>query len=484
MKFKQITTKVSGIFAIATLASASWGLWSASLIPDVTTGITGYSPNNYPVISRIETPNRSKGILLTLSATSALAAVLLSISKDDQGDRLINRETLSDDIKETSQVLSNNLGCALEFVSGRGFKFLFGKQSVARTVAMSVLPVPIRDFIQEKVTNHNWFDQLLNESRHYVICGATGDGKSMLLFAIILAFIKRDNGAGRDRLAISDINYGKPDEHGNINTWMEIDRKIISVNINEIMATGRSIVAELRECREAGVKAAEALSRGDQAEHDRIKPSVRKGNTLWIIEELIATRLTLENADKKLLQEFDDIRQEIRLYGRGFGFKMCEILQYLNANHDGINLGQRQNICIILLKSMASSADTVKKVFSNHEELSARFREYLKRFKYLAMVQLGEGDPQILEIPDLSYVNQTSLRSPVDPVDTWLSNVWTEENQQWIAETIANGKSPLSSSPEIRAEFKSRFKIELSNDDARYVRLKEVINQQKQLVEA
>jgi hypothetical protein len=484
VKFITPNTTQSSLMGIAALAANAVLLWSASMFPDVTTGITGFNDRGEPVISRIEKPNRSKGLFLGAIAGSVAAGIALARAKNEKDDRVINYSTLSDDIGSTSKLLTNNAMCGLEFVSFRGAKFLFGKQSVARNIVVNVLPVEVRDFVTAKVTRKNWLDDLLKEARHYVICGATGDGKSVLLNFILLSFIKRaslpencnPDGTLRDRLAISDINYGKPDDHGNINTWMDIDRKFLSVNVDEIMATGRSIVAKLRECKKAGVLAAEAKSRGDLAEYEKQKQLARGGNFLWIIEELIATRASM---DAETLKEFDEIRQEIRIYGRGYGFKLCEIIQYLNANDDGINLGQRQNICIILLKSMASNADTVKKVFSNHVELATRFNEYLKKFKYLAMVQLGGQEPQILQLPDLSYVKDISLQSPSDPVSDWWNQIWNEVNQQWIIDTLGSGKSPTSSNPEIRAEFKARFKVELSSNDARYVRLKAAIEQIK-----
>lgn len=484
MKFITPTATQAALIGIASLTVNAWLLWSASMIPDVTTGITGFNGRGEPVISRIEKPNKNKGIFLSAIAGSVIAGIALARAKDSNGDRIIKTAMLSEDISATGKMLTNNAACGVEFASFRGAKFLFGKQSVVRNVAVKVLPVEVRDFVTAKVTRKNWLDDLLKEARHYVICGATGDGKSVLLNFILLSFIKRatlpenlnPDGTLRDRLAISDINYGKPDDNGDINTWMDIDRKFLSVNVDEIMKTGRSIVAELRECKKAGVLAAEAKSRGNTKEFEKQKSLAKKGNFLWIIEELIATRASM---DAETLKEFDEIRQEIRIYGRGYGFKLCEVIQYLNANDDGINLGQRQNICIILLKSMASNADTIKKVFSNHAELAARFNEYLKKFKYLAMVQLGGQEPLILQLPDLSYVKDISLQSPSDPVDTWWSQVWTEANQQWIIDILESGTSPLSSVKEVRSEFKSRFKVELSNDDARYLRLKAAIEQIK-----
>ncbi len=484
MKFITPSATQSSLMGIAALVVNAYLLWSASMMLDVTTGITGFTDRGEPIISRIETPNRNKGLFLSAIAGSVIAGISLVKAKDANGNRLINEATLSDDIRSTANLLANNAACSAEFVSFRGVEFLFGKQSVIRNLVFKVLPVEIRDFVTAKVTRKNWLDDLLKEARHYVICGATGDGKSVLLNFILLSFLKRallpenlnPDGSPRDRLAISDINYGKPDDNGDINTWMDIDREFLSVNIDEIMAVGRSIVAELKDCQKAGVLAAEAKSRGDIEEYEKQKRLTKKGNFLWIVEELIATRASM---DAETLKEFDEIRQEIRLFGRGYGFKICEVLQYLNSNDDGINLGQRQNICIILLKSMASNADTVKKVFNNHVELAARFNVYRKKFKYLAMVQLGGQEPQILQLLDLSWVKGITLQSPSNPVDDWWSEVWTNDNFQWIVDTWASGKSPLSSNPEIRREFKARFKIELSKDDARYLQLKAVIEQIK-----
>jgi len=484
MKFITPSAKQSSLMGLAAIAVNILCLWSASMMPDVNTGITGFNEYNEPIISRIETPNRNKGLFLSAIAGSVIAGIALARAKDEKGDRLIKLDTLSSDLSSVSQLITNNAICGLEFASVRGIKFLFGKQSVVRDITIKVLPVQLVDFVTTKVTRKNWLDELLQEARHYVICGATGDGKSVLLNFMLLSFLKRallpenlnPDGSPRDRLAISDINYGKPDDNGDINTWMDIDRQFLSVNVEEIMAVGRSIVSELRKCRKAGVLAAEAKSRGDIEEYEKQKKLTKKGNFLWIIEELIATRASM---DAETLKEFDEIRQEIRLYGRGYGFKICEVLQYLNSNDDGINLGQRQNICIILLKSMASNADTVKKVFNNHVELAARFNEYRKKFKYLAMVQLGGEEPQILQLLDLSWVKGISLQSPSNPVENWWRQVWTKDNHQWVIDTLDSGKSPLSSSTDIRREFKARFKVDLDNNDARYLHVKAAIEQIK-----
>lgn len=489
MKFITPSPKQAAICAIASLALNAWLLWSASMFPDVTCGITEFNAKGEPVISRIENPNRSKGLYLAAIAGSVIACVALARSKNEGGDRLIQKATLSDDISSTSKLLTNNAVCGLEFVSFRGAKFLFGKQSVARNIAVKVLPVEIRDRLSEAVTQKDWFAQFLAERRHYLICGSTGDGKSMLLNAIIIEFLKRANGntnadgTSKDRLSICDINYGKRDDQGNLNTWMDLDRAFISATADELMATVRSVVDELRVRRQADIDSATAKSKGDTKEHERLEAiAAKRGNILLVIEEHMSTRRDLElvpNVGKDLLKEFDNALNEILLYGRGYGVKVLIVLQYLNATHNGINLGERDQMCIILLKSMAVQAKQVEKISDNPQELVLQFSEALKKFKYLALVQFGGATPKIRKIPNLSWVSGVSLQSPSDPVSDWWQQIWTESNQQWIVNTLGSGTSPLSSAKEVRSEFKARFKVELSNDDARYVRLKAAIEQIK-----
>ncbi len=486
MKFITPNATQSSLLGIGALAVNALLLWSASMVPDVTTGITGFNDRGEPVISRIEKPNRSKGLYLSAVAGSVVAGIALVRAKDKNGNRVISKSTLGDDISSTSKLVSNNAICALEFVSFRGAKFLFGKHSVARNVAVKVLPVEIRDRLSEAVTQKDWFAQFLEERRHYLICGSTGDGKSMLLNAIIIEFLKRASGntnadgTGKDRLSICDINYGKRDDQGNLNTWMDLDRAFISATTDEIMATVRSVVDELRQRRQADIDSATAKSKGDIKGHERLEAiAAKRGNILLVIEEHMSLRRSLLGVDKEILKEFDSALNEILLYGRGYGVKVLIVLQYLNANDNGINLGERDQMCIILLKSMAVQAKQVEKVSDKPQELVLQFTEALKKFKYLALVQFGGANPKIRKIPDLSWVSSVSLQSPSDPVSDWWNQVWTEANQQWIIDTLSSNKSPLSSAKEVRSEFKARFKIELDNEDARYVRLKAAIEQIK-----
>lgn len=489
MKFITPNATQSSLMGIAALAANAVLLWSASMFPDVTTGITGFNDRGEPIISRIEKPNRSKGLFLSAIAGSVVAGIALARAKNEKGDRVINYSTLSDDIGSTSKLLTNNAVCGLEFVSFRGAKFLFGKQSVARSVVVNIVPMEMLDRLSEAVTQKDWFAQFLAERRHYLICGSTGDGKSMLLNAIIIEFLKRANGntnvdgTSKDRILICDINYGKRDDQGNLNTWMDLDRAFISAKTDEIMATVRTVVDELRIRRQADIDSATAKSKGDIKEHERLEAiAAKRGNILLVVEEYMSTRKSLKaipDIGKEVLQEFDNALNEILLYGRGYGVKALIILQYLNATDNGINLGERDQMCIILLKSMAIQAKQVEKISDNPQDLVLQFTEALKKFKYLAIVQFGGANPKIRKIPDLSWVKDVSLQTPSDPVSVWWNQIWTEANQQWVIDTLESGKSPTSSNPEIRAEFKARFKVELSTNDARYVRLKAAIEQIK-----
>jgi hypothetical protein len=238
------------------------------------------------------------------------------------------------------------------------------------------------------------------------------------------------------------------------------------------------VVDELRVRRQSDIDSATAKSKGDTKEHERLEAiAAKRGNILLVVEEHMSTRRSLLAVDKEVLKEFDNALNEILLYGRGYGVKCLLVLQYLNANDNGINLGERDQMCIILLKSMAVQAKQVEKISDSPQDLVLQFTEALKKFKYLALVQFGGGTPKIRKIPDLSWVSGMSLRSPSNPVDDWWNQIWTGVNQQWIIDILESGKSPLSSNPEIRSEFKSRFKIELSNNDTRYLKLKLAIAQ-------
>ena len=477
MKFLPITAKTQTIWLTSGAIVGAIALWSASMATEITVGKSGYDANGSPIVTQVNRQTRNKGVFLTISA-GLIGAVVLSLSaKDKDGDRLVNPQTLTKDIGEAAKVLSNNLGCGLAFVSGAGFKWAFGKQSIARSVTLSVLPIEIRDRITAKITDKDWFSKFLDERRHYMICGSTGDGKTMLLFAIIIEYLKRSR-EGKDQLVICDANYGKRDGDGNLNTWMDLPRNFIKTNNDEIMNAMRSVLDILRERKDLDAQSATARSDGKDKEHKRLEAiASERGNLLIVIEEHMATRKFLTLESKDLVNEFDSIISEILLYGRGYGVKVLIVLQYLNATDNGINLGERDQMCTVVLKSMAIQENQVKKISDDPKELVNEYKEALKKNAYLAIVQFGGANPKIRKIPDLSYVSEISVKSPVDPVETWWKQNWTVDNQQWILDCLESGRSPISSA--VRPEFKKRFGIEPSAKDAKYQKLKAAIEQIK-----
>jgi len=126
---------------------------------------------------------------------------------------------------------------------------------------------------------------------------------------------------------------------------------------------------------------------------------------------------------------------------------------------------------------MAIQENQVKKISDDPKELVNEYKEALKKNAYLAIVQFGGANPKIRKIPDLSYVSEISVKSPIDPVETWWKQVWIESNQQWILDCLDSGRSPTSSA--VRTEFKKRFGIEPSAKDAKYQKLKAAIEQIK-----
>lgn len=494
MKFQPITTKNIVIWLASGAIIGAIGLWSASLTFERVVG-KRVTADGVPVVVTIDRPNKNRLLFLSIAGGLIGAAALATLVVDDKGDRLLCPETLTDDIGDASKVLANNLGCALLFVSGKGFRWAFGKQSVARQISLSVLPVEIRDRLKESITRKDWFKEYLAERRHYILCGSTGDGKTMLLNAIVIAFLQNaqisaeSSGIMKDRLAICDKNYGKRDEKGNLNTWLDLPKSHISQTVDEIMSTVRSVKAELDERVQDDSDCATALVNGDKATVDRLQAkAAKRGNILLVIEEYMNTRASIKAVSADLLKEFDAAIGEILRHGRGYLVKVLIVLQYLNggkgADANGINLGERDQCCIALMKSKAVQRDQVAAISSEPDPLVAQFLEALKKWQYLAMVQTGSGSPVIRIVPDLSWTSGFSIKKSVDSVDVWWSQVWTEANQQWVLDCIDKGRSPTSSA--FDAEIKTRFGIGRNAKDPRYQKYKAAIEQikskQKQLV--
>ena len=492
MKFQPISTKNIIIWLASGAIAGAIGLWSASLSFERTVG-KKVTANGVPIVVTVDRPNKNRLLFLSIAGGLVAAAALATLVVNEKGDRLLCPETLVDDIGEANKVLANNIGVAFLFVSGKGFRWAFGKQSVARQITLSVLPVEIRDRMKELVSKKDWFKDFLSARRHYILCGSTGDGKTMMLNAIIITFLQNaqaniSNGISKDRLAICDLNYGKRDEKGNLNTWLDLPREYIAATVDEIMLSVRSVIAELRDRRQDDIDCATAKSKDDDAKYKALEAkSKERGNVLLVIEEQMSTRAAIKSVDAELLKEFDSSINEILRYGRGYLVKVLIVLQYLNAGKgdegNGINLGLRDQCCIALLKTMAVQKTQVEKISTEPDELVSQFKEALKRFPYLALVQNDGGSPNIRQIPDLSWTSGFSIRKSVDSIDVWWSQVWTETNQQWVIDIVDKGRSPTSSA--FDSEIKTRFGIGRNAKDPRYQKYKAAIEQikskQKQL---
>jgi hypothetical protein len=138
-------------------------------------------------------------------------------------------------------------------------------------------------------------------------------------------------------------------------------------------------------------------------------------------------------------------------------------------------LGLRDQCCIALVGAVATQKIQVEKISSEPDELVSQFKEALKRFPYLALVQNDGGSPNIRQIPDLSWTSGFSIKKSVDSVDVWWSQVWTEANQQWVIDLIERGRSPKSSA--FDSEIRKRFGIGRNEKNPRYQKYKAAIAQ-------
>jgi hypothetical protein len=492
MKFLPVTTKNIVIFLTSSAIVGAIGLWSSSMTMDRTIGKATANGKpifveGKPVVITVDRPNKNKLMLLYVAAILVGAVALATTAVDGNGDRILCPETLPDDILDTSKVLGNNLNVAALFLTGKGLKWAFGKSSIPRQILLSALPVKNRDFLKESISQKDWFKDYLAERRHYILVGSTGDGKTMVLNAIVIAFLEnaeesaRACGFMKDQLAICDRNFGKRDtKTGKSNTWLDLPKEHISQSVAEIMATVRSVKAELDERVADDSAYATALANRDQATADRLQAKAdKRGNILLIIEEYMNTRASIKAVSPDLLKEFDAAIGEILRHGRGYLVKVLIVLQYLNggkgADANGINLGERDQCSIVLFKSKAVQKDQVAAISSEPDVLVAKFLEALKRWQYLAIVQSGNGPPQVRLIPDLSYTSDVSVRRLENPLDAWWAEVWTKDNQEWVTDLIRKERSPKSSA--FDAEIRKRFGIGRNEKDPRYQRYKQAIAQ-------
>jgi len=472
LKFQPITPKNLIVWLTSGAAIAAIALWSASMSKDVSVGKQTLTDGT-PVITTVYRPNKNRFLFLSVSGGLAFATLMAFLIKEENGDRYIGMTDLSD----SNKVLINNVTCALAFASGKGLRWLAGQQPTAKKLALSVLPVPIRDFVKESVSKKGWFKDFLAVLRHYIICGATGDGKTMLINAIVITYLENAQnnltsaGTSKDLLAICDMNYGKCDANGEQNNWLGLPREYISVTADEIMAQLRSVAAELEKRRKEDSEHA-PLKASDPTRYKQLRDAVKnsRGNILVVIEEFMNTRGLIKVVSPDLLKEFDAIVAKILRDGRGYLIKLLIVLQYLDGSKgddgNGIGLGLRSQCAIVFLKTVAVQVDKVKSISNNAPELVQRFLEALKKCKYLAMVQIDGGEPTICEVEDLSWTSGVSVHTSADPIEEWWKEVWTEDNCQWI---INCPNSPRSAT--VRAEFKRRFKIDVAAKDPRYQKL-------------
>lgn len=302
-----------------------------------------------------------------------------------------------------------------------------GKSKTAkqiRVIAIRAFPSPIRSrFEQMEAAQQSQivFEKFL-KAPHNRLAGKTKAGKTFLLLKLLIDWLEANpNGV----ITICDINYGKPDrDTGEPFYWNGFPVECIRSNPAEILEASRAEVAELRQrvtdCREKGVRLQDLQPR------------------LFIVTELDSTQEDVDEVSPKPGEFISNVRQ-VAKQGNGYKLKLIFDGQSLATGESGISQATADQLCVALLGTSTTNATEVSKFHaSNAVELRNTCNTILKAGKRPAIIQLNEGDPVAVIVPDLGYIRQVRFAAvreqPQDPIETWWQQTFTPELQLWLQE--------------------------------------------------
>jgi hypothetical protein len=172
---------------------------------------------------------------------------------------------------------------------------------------------------------------------------------------------------------------------------------------------------------------------------------------LLIVTELDSTQEEIDALCKVIEQEAK-INQELPAYragefmgsirkvlkqGNGYKFKVILDGQSLAVGASGISEATSDQLSNALLgNSTVNSSEVSKFKTANADRLIAQCEAILKAGKRPAIIQLNEGAPVAIVVPDLSWIRDVRFAVPPqlsdDPIEQWWSQIYTAEKQQWL----------------------------------------------------
>jgi len=312
-------------------------------------------------------------------------------------------------------------------------------------IILKHLPEPLNQ-ISEQMDGQELFRKFL-QFPHNRIVGPTGSGKTFLLCALLVQWLQ-DNPDGI--VTICDINYGKPDRTtGEIFDWLGMPLAAIRYSEAEIFQSLKSEVQTLSTRKELCRLA--AISK---------QPAPKMQPRLFIVSELDGTAKFL-NDDKGKRGDFSQGILEILKQGNGYNMKLILEGQSLAVEESDLSESSRSQVAIAMLGTDTYNAKKVGQFSTpNADELVAKSSQLKSQKKRPCIIQLGDGLPQVIAVPDLSAQRQTQIEycpDPNSPAGKWKaireSIPDLEEKLTAIAQQLNSGEliAPQGSGGPIKA---------------------------------
>lgn len=422
-------------------------------------------------LERYRIPNPNQKFFIVGAALCLVSAGTLSIvTFDDEGEKysVLTSDSLGDDFAETVETLSHNFSFLVGELAKLGAHkaFLTGEKTL-NLVYLKLTPPQLRNAIEEKLNDLTWIEQILKKSIFLV--AKTRDGKTTILKFLILKFIE----AGKGTFLICDINYGKPNEEGEINDWMQMPIGFIKSEFDEVFAAIESYQQELEYRRKTYKAYAQAKAQNaSEKELATLKARLHEEPFLLILEEWIATANEAERRgtlDKVISQVEDGL-----VMGLGYRMPIIVVAQTLAVGETHITLAMRDQLAIIVLENQAQKIKELNALGCEDAKATKEQVTALRRKgKRVAVVGMGVSDPAVRIVPNLSSLKNVRI-AQADPNQQWWQKTYTRENQEWLRQkaiAVAKGErgaSPISSKNS--DELKARFGIKPDNSEPKYTK--------------
>jgi hypothetical protein len=423
------------------------------------------------------------GVVLTLKVelpTKNKSATIPLVDLDTIG------VDFTDTLTKSSLAIQAN---GLQLLGASTKRLLSVGQKTGRFVHLRLTPTPVRDLIDDIIHDRTWLSKLLK--KHVLFAGKTRQGKTMMVKYAILEYVKQ---YPTGWLRICDPNYGKRGIDGEEpNTWMDLPLEYISGadpsnRFDDIFSAVRSEYDDLRKRMSANAAYARGKQKGvSGAALTKLEQDAVCIPSLLVLDEFPS--IVAEAKRRGTLADFLDQIQELLTQGLSYNKRLYLLAQSTAVNMIELELSKQDQLCKCLIQDVAERKRELTDIGVEDSALVRSKVKALRRKGHrVAVVDIGESDPRIQIIPNLSWIGQVSFRLRNPTLEWWESYyVHNPENQAWLADRAKRvvagekGVSPLSSNN--RAEIMQRFGgMKTDNTDPRYANYFKI--KWKQLVES